>query len=419
MTTKKRIVLLLKSKDVKTLAENFISLSLLQVVGYVFPLLTLPYLARVIGVDKFGEIAFAGAFMIYFKTLVDYGFNFTATRNIAINRDNLHKISEIFSSVLWARGLLMALSFAFLLILIFVVPIFYEMRILLLFSFCSIPGQILFPEWLFQGLERMRYITILNVLAKLIFTIAIFIFIRKKSDYIVQPLLIAMGFFISGLASMYIILVKYKIKLLKPSLLSIKETIKGSTDVFINQLFPNLYNSFSVLLLGFWGGAIANGILDAGSKFISISQQFLTVVSRTFFPYLSRNIQNHKIYTRLNLLFSISLSIMLFIFAPLIIHLFYTVEFDEAIKVLRILSISILFLAISDIYGTNYMIIKGHEKSLRNISMLSSIIGFIIAAPLIYYYSYTGAAITITIARGILGLSITYEAKKIKKINLN
>jgi PST family polysaccharide transporter len=193
--------------------------------------------------------------------------------------------------------------------------------------------------------------------------------------------------------------------------------MKGSTDVFINQLFPNLYNSFSVLLLGFWGGAFANGIFDAGSKFITISQQLLMVVSRTFFPYLSRNIKNHKIYAKLNLILSVSLAILLFVLAPFIIHLFFTFEFVKAIIVLRILSISIIFLALSNIFGTNYMIIQRHERSLRNITISSSIIGFIITWPLIYYNSYLGAALTIVITRGILGLSITYKATQIKKIN--
>ena len=72
-----------QSKDGKVLFENFISLSLLQVAGYIFPLITIPYLSRVIGVDKFGEIAFASAIITYFQTVSDWGFNYTATRDVA------------------------------------------------------------------------------------------------------------------------------------------------------------------------------------------------------------------------------------------------------------------------------------------------------------------------------------------------
>lgn len=111
-----------KSKDGKALAGNFGYMMLLQIAGYLFPLITLPYLARVIGVEGFGKIAFAAAVVLWFKTITDWGFDYTATRDVAQNRDNPEKVSEIFSNVLWARILLMILSFFFLLLAISIVP---------------------------------------------------------------------------------------------------------------------------------------------------------------------------------------------------------------------------------------------------------------------------------------------------------
>ena len=100
-----------QSKDGKVLVENFAYLSLLQVAGYAFPLITMPYLARVIGVEGFGKIAFASAIMVWIQTVADWGFNYTATRDVAKNREDKDKVSDIFSRVLWARCLLMFLSF--------------------------------------------------------------------------------------------------------------------------------------------------------------------------------------------------------------------------------------------------------------------------------------------------------------------
>jgi len=414
MKIKLKIKKIRGSKDGKVLVENFISLSLLQVAGYLFPLITIPYLARVIGVDKFGEIAFASAVIIYCITIVDWGFNYTATRDVAKNRDNIEKISEIFSNVMWARLFLMAVSFIILVIMILIVPKFQEMTPLLLITFCIVPGHILFPEWLFQGLERMKYITILNLLAKLFFTIAVFVFIKEKSDFILQPLFVTFGFFLSGIISMYIIMIKWNIKLYRPSLYSLKSTIKKSADVFLNNLTPNLYNSFSTLLMGFLGGAVAVGKLDAGSKFVNVAQQFMTVISRTFYPFLIRRIDKHDLYTKINVYISLVVSLLLFICAPLLIKLFFTQEFYGAIPVLQIMSISIFFLSLSNIYGTNYMIIQGYEKQLRNITFISSIIGFALSFPLIYFFNYIGAAITVTLTRGILGICIMCRARMIK-----
>lgn len=416
---KKYINKIKKSKDGRTLVANFGYLSLLQIAGYIFPLITMPYLARVIGVDGFGKIAFASAVVVWFQTVADWGFNYTATRDVAKNRDDKDKVSEIFSNVLWARCLLTIASFLLLILAIFIIPIFRENYAVILVTFLLVPGHIMFPDWFFQAMERMKYITILNLLSKLLFTIAVFVFIKNKSDFILQPLFTTLGYIVSGLISMYVILYKWQIKIKRPELNSILNTIKGSTDVFINNIVPNLYNSFSVMLLGFFGGPVSNGLLDAGSKFVGISQQFMSIISRIFFPFLSRRIDKHNLYSRINIFLAILISLLLFIFAPIIIKIFFTEEFYSAITVLRIMSISILFLNLSSVYGTNYMIIQGYEKQLKNITLLCSLIGFVISFPLIYFFDYIGAVLTITLTRGILGFTIMYNARKLKRLKVN
>ncbi|MGO2733282.1 oligosaccharide flippase family protein [Psychrobacter sp.] len=404
-----------KSKDGKTVASNFGYLMLLQVASYIFPLLTIPYLARVIGVEGFGKIAFAAAVIVWLKTISDWGFNYTATRDVALNKNDLNKVSEIFSNVLWARIILMLLSLLLLLIAIAFIPYFEENKIILLVSFLLVPGNIFFPEWFFQAMERMKFITILSLASKIVFTLLVFVFIKEKSDFILQPLFISLGFIVSGLFATYIIVGKWKVKIHKPNIREITKTIKGSTDVFINNIMPNLYNSFSVVLLGFYGGSVANGLLDAGTKFINISQQFLTIISRVFFPLLSRKIDSHNLYAKINIYLSIFACISLLVLAPFIIRFFYTEDFISAVIILRIMSISIIFSALISTFGTNFMIVKGYEKRLRNITVICSLIGFVSAFPLVILYGYIGAAITITLTRAILGLSILYEAIKIKK----
>ena len=406
-----------RSKDGKVLAQNFAYLSLLKIAGYIFPLITLPYLARVIGTDGFGKIAFASAIVSWVMTIADWGFNYTATRDVAKNRDDIEKVSSIFSNVLWARCILMFASLAVLLILIAIIPKFRNDALIILLTFLLIPGHIASPDWFFQAMEKMKYITILNLLAKLFFTISIFVIIKSPEDYIYHPVLTAGGYILSGVIAFYIILRQWKIKLYKPSLKQSFETIKKSTDVFLNNLMPNLYSNFSTILLGFFGGNVANGLLDAGSKFVGACQQLLQVIYRTFFPFLSRRIDKHDQFSKISVGLSVAMSAILFGFAPLIIKVFFTPEFYDSIAVMRIVSISLIFLTLSSTYGTNYLIIVGREKQLRNITFISSIIGFALSFLLIYYFSYIGAALTITITRGILGLSV-YRSAKIHKSNV-
>lgn len=407
------------SKDGKTLATNFGYLSLLQLASYFFPLITMPYLARTIGAEGFGKIAFAHAIMVWFTTIADWGFNFTATRDVAKNRDDKDKVSEIFSNVLWARLFLTLLSFVALSLLVYFIPKLRENADVIFVTFLLIPGHIMFPDWFFQAIERMKYITILNLLSKTFFTIAVFIFVKEKSDYVIQPLLSSCGFLISGLIAMYFILVKWKYKLRRPSLKQIINAIKGSTDVFINNIMPTFYNAFSTVLLGFVGGDIATGILDAGKKVVAICEHILLVLSRTFFPFLARRGDKHHVYEKISLAISSSMAICLFIFAPLIINILFTPEFKEAVVVLRIISISILSYSMKNVYSFNYMILRGYEKQSRNIMIICSLIGFILSFPLVYMFSYIGASIVYVTTISLMGLCSMIFVKRIEKKNEN
>lgn len=406
---KKRIS---ESKDGKTVFANFGYLSLLQIAGYVFPLITMPYLARVIGADGFGKIAFASAVVVWFQTVVDWGFNLTATRDVAQYRDDREKVSQIFSNVLWARCLLMLISGVVLLGLVAIVPYFRENVAVILITFLMIPGYILFPDWMFQSLEKMKYTTIFNLLMKLLFTFAVFIFINKREDYVIQPLLSAISYFICGIGALYLILHKWGYTLYRPQWKEIIKTIKGSTAVFINNIMPNFYNSFSVLLLGFFGGPVANGLYEGGNKFPTIFYQFQSVLSRAFYPFLARRLDKHDFFAKLNMSIAIIGTVLIIIVSPWVIKIILGKEFENSIIVMQILSASLVFLSMNFTYGTSYLIIIHKEKPLKNLTFVSSIIGMCVSFPLIFYYSYIGAAITVFICRGMLGIGSFILARK-------
>ena len=404
-----------QSKDAKTVASNFAWLTLLQIAGYVFPLITLPYLARVIGVEGFSKIAFATAIMIWIQTIADWGFNMSATRDVAQNRDDKDMVSKIFSNVLWARMLLMLVSLVVLVALVAFVPKLNENAAVIMVSFLMIPGHILFPDWFFQAIEKMKYITILNVIMKLIFTVAIFIFIKAPEDYILQPLLNSASFAICGAIALYFIIVRWHIRLHRPVFSEIISTIKGSTDIFINNLMPNLYNSFSTMLLGFWGAAGSVGLLDGGNKFAQIGNQLLSTLSRAFYPYLSRKHEGHRTYLLIIMSVASLMCLFLFIAAPLLVNIFLSPEFAPSTAVIRIRAISFIFFAISNAYGTNYLIVRHKEKLLRQITTVCSIVGFCIAWPLVYYYDYIGASLTVTISLGLLAVSSWIAARRVAR----
>ena len=237
-----------RTKDGKVIVANFGYLSLLQIANYIFPLITVPYVSRVIGVEGYGKIAFAAAVVVWFQASADWGFNYSAMRDVAQNRNDEKKISEVFSNVLWGRILLMLASYAILAVFVFSIPKFREAADIIFVTSLMLIGHVAYPSWFFQATERMKFNTILNVSAKFLFTIAVFVFIKKPSDYILQPLFTSLGFIVSGFVAMYIIVIRWKVKLVWVSLNAVWKTITDSFSIFINSFAPNLYNSLTTII---------------------------------------------------------------------------------------------------------------------------------------------------------------------------
>lgn len=401
-----------KNKESKVVVANLGYLSLLQIAGHLFPLITIPYLSKVIGAVGFGKIAFASAIITWIQTIVDWGFNYTATRDVAENRNDKEYISDVFSNVLWARLFLSLIAGIILLILVLLIPSFRSEYDVIFITFLLVPGHILFPDWFFQAVEKMKYTTIFNLAIKTIFTIAVFVFIKTPQDYLYQPLFTSIGYLLCGIISMWLIVYKWGINISRRSINEVLSIVKESTDVFINNIVHNLYNSASVVILGIFGGNVATGVFDAGNKFVGVVSSFLNVISRAFFPFLARHIDKHRIFSMFNLLSSFIVAVSLFVAAPWLIKLFFTSEFYPAINVLRILSISIFFINVYNTYGVNYLIVEKKEKLLRKITTFCSIIGFCLSIPLIYYYGYYGAALSIALVRLLLGIATFFFAKK-------
>ncbi len=312
----KRIKSLTNTEDKKRLMSNFFSLSVLQAFTYILPLLTLPYLVRVLGVESFGLVMFAQAFIMFFAILVDYGFNLSATREISIHRDDKEKITEIFSSVMSIKFIIMGVSFIILSIVVFSFEKFSSHWELYYLTFLMVIGQALFPIWYFQGLERMKYITIVNITSKLIFTIAIFVFIQNEDDYILVPLLNGFGFILSGIIAQYIIFNKFN-QTFKFNSLKLKEHFKNGFHVFLSISSSTVLSATPILLIGTFLDYTMAGYYSAFEKLVSAIKSFFYIINQTFFPRLSKifteNQSKYKALWKKLSIFTIAASILVYI----------------------------------------------------------------------------------------------------------
>ena len=402
---KSKINLLTQSETRKRLFSNFLSLSFLQVANYIFPLITLPYLVRVLGPEKFGLIAFAQAFIGYFQILTDYGFNLSATREISIHRDNKEKVSEIFSSVIVIKFFLLLISLLIMSIIVFSFEKFRQDWQIYYLTFGVVLGNVLFPVWFFQGIEKMKYITFLNILTKLIFTVAIFLFVRQASDYLYVPLLNSIGFVVAGVLSLQIVFRGFGVKLYFPKLESLKHQLREGWYIFISTVAISLYTISNTFILGLFTNNTIVGYYSAAEKIIRAVQSLLGPISQTVYPYISKGAVESK-EKALNFIRklvyiigsgSLFLSLLIFIFATQIVNIILGSQYQQSIVVLRILAFLPFIIGLSNIFGIQTMLNFNFEKAFSNILIFAGIINITLAFIFVPLFKHIGISISVLI----------------------
>ncbi|CAL2077235.1 oligosaccharide flippase family protein [Tenacibaculum dicentrarchi] len=402
----KKITKIIKSNS--SIFKNFSFLAVLQIFNLVLPLLTYPYLISILGAEYFGLISFSIATITYFNVVVDYGFNLTATREISINRDNLDKLTEIFSSVISIKIILMTICFLILLILILFFELFNSNTSIYLCTFGIVVGQVLFPVWFFQGMEKMKYITYLNVISKTIFTIAIFVFINEKEDILLVPIFNSSGAILSGILSFFILKKYFKIKFKFQSFLTLKKYLVDGWNIFIIDFLPNLYNNFSVFFLGIFAPLEIVGFYALAMKLVGVLNSFIYVIRNVTYPYLIKDQTKINVISKIIITVGLIFSVCVFIFSKLIVPLVFGKTGEESLIFLYILGLSPLFLSITISYGANRLLVMKKDKIMRNITIQYSLIGFVLALILIPIYGAYGAAFTVVITRLIMSV-LTYK----------
>ncbi|OAQ19839.1 oligosaccharide flippase family protein [Thermosulfurimonas dismutans] len=389
-----RIKEFLKDREKKQLCENFISLSLLQGANYILPLVILPYLVRVLGPEKFGLIAFARSFVQYFNILTDYGFNLSATREISIYRESKERISEIFSAVLTIKLVLLIFSLVILTIIVFGFQKFRKDWEIYYFSFGIVVGQVLFPVWFFQGMERMKYITILNVIAKLIFAVSIFVFVREVSDYIYVPLINSLGFIVAGILALWIAFKDFDIYFKVPNLMVIKRQIEEGWHIFMSTVSYNLYTNSPKFFIGILINNKSVAFFSLAEKVVNILRQLINIIFQVFYPYLARMFkESFKTYTKEWFrLFRISTGISMLlcafvVFIPKSMFLFvFSESFLPSLSMLKLLVLSLPLQCFMNLFGMQSMLILGFVRAYGFSYVFFSIL-FLVILPIILWFS--------------------------------
>ncbi len=403
------------------LRKNFSYLFLLQNVNYIIPLMLLPYLTRILGVDNFGKITFAQAFVTYFVLLTDFGFNTSSTQEIVRVREDREALSKVFWSTTITKLLFAITSFLVFAILLIAIPQLQQMNLLLIISFAGVLSTVLFPVWLFQGLEKMSYITWLNIIPRILVLVCTFLFVKLKSDYVLALSIQTAGTLLSAIACTILILNQKIVKFYSPRFADIQSTIVEGWHIFASSVATNLYTTTNTVVLGLLSGDTAVGIFSASEKIIRAIISLFSSVSQVTFPrintYYNESKERALLFGNTVLKYAAAATfvtgVLLLVLAPLIVKILFGIpEFNETILILRISSFIPFFSIVNGILGVNLLITFGLKRYLVRIVGAGGIFSLLIIVPSVLLYQARGVAVVATLTEILISTLLLYIFRK-------
>lgn len=408
----------LKSSNTqKAKLKGILSLSILNGANYIFPIAILPIVASKIGPDGYGLTSFAHYFVLYFTLIINYGFDYSATKELAENHGDKKK-AALFNKFLSSKlYLFLAATLLFVLIVILNQKITLEKSLFFVTYLINI-GFLLTPSWFFQDKGKLFIPAVVNFCTKALSIPFLFWLIREKSDYLLLNLILSLAQIVSGVIIFLFAVNKYKIKLKLLRIRNCFRTYKDGFYLFANSVVIHLYTSTNIVLLGFFAASTyETGIYSSSVRVIS---GLLTVVlfpaTQFLFPYATREFAKDKKQGieyiikigRMLLVISICSFALLIFSSYHVINILFGEEYLEAVRFVKIMSPVIFFIATSSLFGMVGLVNLGKEKRMFQITLVGAIVSVLLNSILIPKISIMGASITWIVTEFLIAASCVY-----------
>lgn len=412
-------------KLVTSLNKNIFYLAILQGSYFILPLLTFPYLVRVLGPYSFGLLGFCQATMQYLVMVTDYGFNWSATQDVSKSKNDKEKLTTIFWNVFFSKIILALSAIVIFFGITFFIKELYYAQVVLISFIPMVLGNILYPVWFFQGLEKMKWITLCSLSARLLLIPLTFLLVKNPQDIWLAALIQGGVNFIAGLIGFAIIINNNWIGKLVFDYDGIIYSLKSGWHIFISTAAISLYTTTTVVVLGFICGPVSVGYFNAANTIRNAAQSLMNPIYQAVYPRINSLFEENYAKS-MNLLkksfkgvlfISFSGSLLLCILSPIIIRYGVGDKYTESISILRILAFLPFIISLSNFFGIQTMLTHGYKRQFSKILLICGVMHVIIIAPLIFFAGAYGAAMTVLITE-IVVASLMYLFLKRKKINL-
>jgi PST family polysaccharide transporter len=400
----------------KRLFSNFLALGIVQGTNYLLPILVMPYVLKKIGADGFGEVAVAQVVMMFCTNITDYGFNLTATRDVSMNRNNGTMLSSIFCTVLLTRLLICLALFLVLVLTLFLVPALHPYSTLYLLAFTSVIGQSMLVNWLFQGIERMKFITWLSLFARLVFVVLVFVFIHQKADNIYFIFFTGVGNILAGGASIVVAARLLKLKIFLPPLRDVAHELKEGWHITISNLAVSSYTYINVVVLRLFTDDATVGYYSVAEKLIMAARQVLSVYFQAIYPQVCRLAQTTRqevvhFFKHYYLPFLGAVAVgclILFIFPQQIVGFFLNNHVALSAQYLRIMSFVPLIICLN--IPPFQLLLAGNEKRrLLRIFIGGITVNLALNMIIVRMWGALGTSLIVVITELLITIALIYE----------
>lgn len=399
-----------------TLKRNFLYNSALTISNYIFPLLTFPYVTRVLGVANIGIYSFVDSIVNFFLLFATLGVSIVGIREISKSRtfENEYVMSQTFSNIFIFNLLFTIITLASLLIAVFFVPAFSEAKEMLYIGGAKILFSLFLIEWLYKGVEDFRYITIRSIIVKFVYVIAVFIFIREKNDYVLYFGLSAGMVFVNSIIN-WVYKGKYVRLVLKG--VSFDKFSKPIFTLGIYMFLTSMYTSFNMLFLGFSTNEQEVGYYATATKLYGLILTLFTALTTVMLPRISSlvvqgNLEevNKLINKSFEILFSFSVPVVIVsvILAPQIIGIIAGDGYEGAILPMRIVMPLVLVIGIAQILVIQILMPIKDDKSILINSVIGALLSVLLNILIVREMGSQGSAIVLLFSEIIVTICAAF-----------
>jgi len=409
----------------KGLIRNIASLSVVQIANYVLPLLSVPIISRIIGPDKLGVINFAASFVAYFTLLIGFGFDLSATRKIAADPTNKENRNIVFSEVLYCQLLLFSVSLVAFIICLLNVPQLKVETTVTVFSFLICVSTIFTQNWLFQAMQDLPKVALLNFASKLLFTVLILLVVKEKQDYKWYPLVFnGINILIAVLSFSWAVR-RYQIKLIRIPFKACLKLLWNEKTIFLSLIVISVYTTTNVVILGLYHDATQVAYFTSAQRLIAIVQSLLTLpLYQAFYPYIGKafgetkekGMQIVQKLVPLILVFTGIACLAIFFLGPWFLVLFYGNKFAPATAVIRILAFLPMIICISNVYGIQVMLNLKMDKYFFYITGAGAVLSVVLNIIFLPTFGYIGSAYNCLLTELFINISM-YFVLRYKGLN--